>query len=105
MARSAISVTLQDDNVIWLKGRAGAAGESVSALLDQLVSAARQSGQLGPARSVVGTIDIDSSDPLLTGADAAVVAMFEGSLRRPLVVRDGRVTDRVQRKPSRKRRG
>ena len=59
MAKQAISVTLEADNLTWLKGRAGAAGlRSVSELLDQLVSAARAAGRTGPARSVVGTIDI-----------------------------------------------
>ena len=58
MAKQAISVTLEADNLTWLKGRAGAAGlRSVSELLDQLVTAARASGRVGPSRSVVGTID------------------------------------------------
>jgi hypothetical protein len=105
MSTKPISVTLQDDNVTWLKGRSRAAGESVSALLDQLVTAARQSGQIGPARSVVGTIDVDSSDPLLAGADAAVVSLFEESLQRPLIVREGRVTYGGRPRTSRKRRG
>ena len=66
MAKQAISVTLEADNLTWLKGRAGAAGlRSVSELLDQLVTAARASGRVGPSRSVVGTIDLDASDPWL----------------------------------------
>jgi len=89
MGKHAISVTLDADNLTWLKGRAGAAGlRSVSELLDQLVSAARQSGHVGPSRSVVGTIDIDSSDPLLDGADRAVRYLFESSLGRPLMVKE-----------------
>jgi hypothetical protein len=64
MAKQAISVTLEADNLTWLKGRAGAAGlRSVSELLDRLVTAARASGRVGPARSVVGTNDLDASDP------------------------------------------
>ena len=48
MAKQALSVTLDADNLTWLKGRAGTAGvRSVSELLDQLVSAARQSGDPG----------------------------------------------------------
>ena len=91
MAKHAISVTLDAENLTWLKGRVGAAGlRSVSELLDQLVTAARASGRVGPARSVAGTIDIDSADPLLDKADAAVRAMFETSLGRPLVVRKPR---------------
>ena len=89
MGKQAISVTLDADNLMWLKGRVGAAGiRSVSELLDQIVSAARTSGQIGPSRSVVGTIDLDASDPWLEGADDAVRGMFDASLRRPLMVKE-----------------
>ena len=89
MTKQAISVTLEADNLTWLKGRAGAPGvRSVSELLDQLVTAARASGDTGPSRSVVGTIDVDASDPWLKGADDAMREMFQASLRRPLVVKD-----------------
>jgi hypothetical protein len=88
MPKQAISVTLEADNLTWLKGRANATGvRSVSALLDQLVSAARATGTVGPSRSVVGTIDVDASDPWLEEADAVVRGMFESSLRRPLMVK------------------
>ena len=89
MTKRAISVTLDADNLTWLKGRAGAGGvRSVSELLDQLVSAARASGQVGPSRSVVGTIDVDPGDPWLEGADEAMRAMFQASLSRPLMVQE-----------------
>jgi hypothetical protein len=89
MAKQAISVTLDTDNLTWLKGRAGAAGiRSVSELLDQIVTAARASGRIGPSCSVVGTIDVDASDPSLEGADGAMRAMFQASLERPLRVRE-----------------
>ncbi len=89
MAKQAISVTLDTDNLTWLKGRASATGvRSVSELLDQIVSSARSSGQVGPSRSVVGTIDIAAGDPWLEGADDAVRGMFEASLRRPLMVKE-----------------
>jgi hypothetical protein len=88
MAKQAISVTLEADNLTWLRGRAGAAGlRSVSELLDQLVTAARASGHGGPARSVVGTIDIDATDPWLNKADDVLHAMFDASLGRPMMVR------------------
>jgi hypothetical protein len=61
---------------------------SVSELLDRLVTAARQSGEIGPSRSVVGTIDIDSSDPMLERADEAVRYVFESSLGRPQMVKE-----------------
>lgn len=82
MARRALSITLEIDNVAWLKGRAGAAGESVSEMIDRLVTAARQGHGAAQARSVVGTIDVDSSDPLLEHADAAVRAALNASLGR-----------------------
>ena len=89
MPKQAISVTLDADNLTWLRGRASAAGvRSISELLDQLVSAARSSGRVGPSRSVVGTIDIAESDPWLEGADDEVRGIFEASLRRPLMVKE-----------------
>jgi hypothetical protein len=89
MPKRAISVTLEADNLTWLKGRAGAAGlRSVSELLDQLVRAARESGHAGPSRSVVGTIDLDASDPWLERADAALREMVDTSLGRPMMVRE-----------------
>jgi hypothetical protein len=89
MAKHAISVTLEADNLTWLKGRAGVAGvRSVSELLDQLVSAARASGQIGPPRSVVGTIDVDAGDPWLESADEAMRSLFQASLGRPLMVKE-----------------
>ncbi len=89
MAKQAISVTLDADNVIWLRGRAGATGlRSVSELLDRLVTAARTSGSTGLVRSVVGTIDIDAADPLLDGADTALKRIFDASMRRPATVRE-----------------
>ena len=88
MTKQAISVTLESDNLTWLKGRASAVGiRSVSELLDQLVSAARSTGA-GPSRSVVGTIDVDGGDPWLEGADDAMRTIFETSLRRPLMVKE-----------------
>jgi len=105
MARRALSVTLESDNVTWLKGRAGATGDSVSAVLDRIVGQARRSGRHEPVRSVVGTIEIDSSDPLLKDADTAVRSLFEASVRRPLVVRESRARFKTRRGTSRKPRG
>lgn len=105
MARRAISVTLETDNVTWLKGRAGATGESLSEVLDQIVTDARGSRRHEPARSVAGTIDIDPADPLLDGADAYVQSLFEASLARPLVVRETRARLETPGAKPRKRRG
>lgn len=99
MSKQAISVTLDAENLTWLKGRAGAAGlRSVSELLDQIVSAARASGGVGPPRSVVGTIRIDDGDPSLEHADAAIRALFDASLRRPMMVKETPARDRASRK-------
>ena len=104
MTKKAISVTLKADNLLWLKGRAGAVGvRSVSELLDRLVTQARTGGPSGPSRSVVGTIDVDSTDPLLEHSDQAVRAVFDASLRRPLVVKEP--TPEYRGRPRSKRRG
>jgi hypothetical protein len=104
MPKTAISVTLDADNLVWLKGRAAQTGaRSVSELLDQFVTAARAAGGVGPARSVVGTIDIAPSDPQLETADAAVRRLFDASLRRPILARERRGTDRAH--PAKRRRG
>jgi len=105
MTKQAISITLEADNVTWLKGRAGAAGvRSVSELLDQLVTAARESGGAGHATSVVGTIDIDPGDPLLERADEAIGALFDASLSRPLMIKESVPQYRIRRH-LKKRRG
>jgi hypothetical protein len=103
MPKQAISVTLDVDNLTWLKGRAGAAGvRSISELLDKLVTAARESGRIGPSRSVVGTIDIDENDQLLENADAVVRTMFEASVGRPLMVKETPAVYRIARKKPRR---
>jgi len=105
MPKQAISVTLEADNVTWLKGRAGAAGfRSVSELLDQLVTAARESGGAAHTTSVVGTIDIDPGDPLLERADEAVGVLFDASLSRPLMIKEATPQYKIRR-PLKKRRG
>lgn len=97
MARKAISITLELDNLVWLKGRAVAEKESVSELVDQIVTAARDGGtRTGPARSVAGTIDVDSSDPMLEQADAALRAAFDASLGRPLAVHEARASHQAR---------
>jgi hypothetical protein len=89
MARQAISVTLDTENLIWLRGRIGGGkGKSVSDLLNQLVTDARRTGRVGASRSVVGTIEIDEADPLLDEADAGLRALFDRSMSRPTVVRE-----------------
>jgi hypothetical protein len=89
--KKAISVTIGEDNLLWLKGQAGAsAGGSVSEVLDRLVRDARMSGRTDAAavRSVVGSIDLPHDDEELAGADAYVRGVFDRSLARPMIVRE-----------------
>ena len=96
MAKQAISVTLDADNLTWLKGRAGAAGlRSVSELLDQLVTAARESGGVGPSR--VGRRDHRHRSRAIRCSRAPTKRARACSTRplgRPLMVKevDGRST-------------
>jgi hypothetical protein len=79
MNKRAISVTLDPENLLWLRGQARASRRaSVSEALDRLVSEARARGQVQgrTIRSVVGTVRIACADPGLRGADAAVRALF-----------------------------
>lgn len=91
MPKKGISVTLQDDNLLWLKSRTMALkGRSLSETLDDLVTAARTSGDVPGTtiRSVVGTIDIATDDPNLERADAYVRGLVTSSLSLPILVRE-----------------
>lgn len=98
-------MTLDAENVTWLKGRTGAGGfRSVSDLLNRLIVDARAGGGAAAGvRSVAGTIDVDASDPLLEKADAAVRHLYNMSLGRPLIVREARAAYSAS--PKKKRRG
>ena len=103
MGKHAISITLDRANVTWLKGRSRAVGaRGVSELIDQLVTEARQKSPGGAVKSVVGTIDIDPSDPLLEGARAVVRDLFDASLGRPMLVREARGESRASGRRSRR---
>jgi len=85
MTKQAVSVTLHPDNLLWLRGQAKAQGRrSVSEALDRLLSEVRTGSRLqgGSIRSVVGTIRIARSDPGLSGADAAIRALFSSPTGR-----------------------
>lgn len=86
-----MSVTLDQDNVLWLKAQAAASVKgTVSDVLDRLVTRARADGQLEPAgiRSVAGTIDLPGDDPDLTAADGYLRGLFTQSISRPMLVRE-----------------
>lgn len=85
--KKAVSVTLDGENLLWLKGQAAATtGGNVSEVIDRLVRQARTSGK-GASRSIAGTVDLPSDDEL-EQADASVRDLFDRSLRRPMVVRE-----------------
>lgn len=94
MPKSPLSVTLDDNNLLWLKGRAaGRKKRSLSEALDEILTQARQGGAgADAARSVVGTIDIAGDDVSLDRADDAVRALFEDSVSRPFLVRESAQT-------------
>jgi hypothetical protein len=106
MSKSAISVTLRDENLTWLKGRVRAdRARSVSDALDRLVTEARVRRTGTEARSVVGTIDVDPADPLLLGADEAIRALVAESLGRPMIVKETATPYGASSRRKRSRRG
>lgn len=93
MPKRAVSLTLDEANLLWLKGRGHGHG-NLSAAVDDLITAARAGGFGVPAaiRSVVGTIDLAVDDPRLERADRVVRDLFAASLARPLPVSDTRAS-------------
>lgn len=82
-------MTLTPANITWLKGRVGATGlRSVSELLDQLVTSAREAGHVVQRQSVAATIHIDPADPMLVDADQTLRALFTESLGQPVAVHE-----------------
>jgi hypothetical protein len=89
--RKAISITLSEDNLVWLRGQATCTAKgSVSDVLDRMVSEARAGGRTEPAavRSVVGTVDLPDDDPELEHADGYIRSLFAASARQPRLVRE-----------------
>jgi hypothetical protein len=89
--RKPISITLQADNLLWLRGQVARTGKgSVSEVLDRIVSEARAAGRTDAAamRSVVGSVDLPDDDPDLEGADAYIRSLFAASARKPMLVRE-----------------
>lgn len=88
--KKAVSLTLDQTNLLWLKGRARVlAGGSLSEAVDQLIDEAR-AGRLGaqePPRSVVGTIDLPDDDALFNAGEE-MRGLFDRSLARPVFVHD-----------------
>lgn len=108
MPKKAVSLTLDEANLLWLKGRGHGQG-NLSAAVDDLITAAR-AGRLGVppvVRSVVGTIDLAADDPALERADRAVRDLVAASLARPFRVPEAHASyePAPPAKRSRRRRG
>jgi hypothetical protein len=105
MPKEPISVTLDADNLLWLKGQtASGKRRSVSDTLDAIVTAARTGAHgVTVSRSVVGTIDIAADDPGLDRADAYVRSAIADSLARGLVVHESRAASTAPRVSTRPR--
>jgi len=95
-------VTLERDNLLWLRGRVAAGKrKSLSEALDEILTIARLGGQAADARTVVGTVDIAAGDPSLEQADQYVQGLFAASLSRPTLARERSTRLTGRRKPSR----
>ena len=99
-----VSLTLDETNLLWLKGRARVlAGGSLSEAVDQLIDEAR-AGRLGAAdapRSVVGTIDVPD-DSALGAARVEMRDLFMAAIDRPVAVQESRAVTRAVKPPRKK---
>ena len=89
--RKAISVTISEDNLLWLRGQVARTGRgSLSEVLDRIVGEARAAGRTDPTaiRSVIGTVDLPDDDADLVGADGYIRTLFAASARQPIMVRE-----------------
>jgi hypothetical protein len=81
MAKKAISLTLSQDNLLWLRAETKSRrSRSVSETLDRLLDELRVREGISAKRSVVGMVRIDETDPKLEKADAMLRALFSRSL-------------------------
>jgi hypothetical protein len=93
MPKLPISVTLDAQNLLWLRARTtGTKRRSLSDLLDEIVTAARVAAHGNSIRSVVGTVDLPADDPGLERAKAEIRAAFDTSLARPILIHEPRAT-------------
>ena len=102
MPKQPLSVTLERDNLLWLRGRVAAGKrKSLSDALDEILTTARLGGHAADARTVVGTVDIAAGDPGLEQADQDVQELFAASPSRPTLARERSPRVAGRRKPSR----
>jgi hypothetical protein len=100
--KRAASLTLDSENLLWLKGQAAASpGGTVSGVVDRLVTEARLAGRASPdsVRSVVGSIDLPDDDGELALADQQLRSIVERSVRRPALVKERRTASKARRTP------
>jgi hypothetical protein len=77
--KTAISVTLAPDNLLWLRARAQVKGSrSISAALDDVLREARRTS--GPVRSVVGTIRLPEGEDGLRRGREEIARLFVTAL-------------------------
>jgi hypothetical protein len=88
--KKAVSLTIEEANLLWVKGQATARDGNVSSVVDELITEARRGGRQRPGsvRSVVGTIDLPDDDPDLLRADEHIRSVYERSLRRPVLAKE-----------------
>jgi hypothetical protein len=88
--KKAISVTLSNDSLLWLRAQAAARTRgNVSEVVDRLIQDARAAGRTDRSaiKSVAGTIDLPD-DESLGQAESYVRGLFERSLGRPMLMRE-----------------
>jgi hypothetical protein len=89
--RRPISVTLDEENLLWLRAVAVASAQgNLSRALDRILREARlaRRADVGGGRSVQGTIGPVPDDSELEKAAEEIRAMFESSASRALVARE-----------------
>jgi hypothetical protein len=101
MPKKPLSVTLDETNLLWLRGRvAGRKKRSLSDALDEVLTAARRGGHgADKPRSVAGTIDIAEDDLDLERADEMLRAIFDASARQPVIAKE-RLSPPASRRPA-----
>lgn len=87
MPKRAVSVTLEVDNLVWLRAQAGG-GRNVSRIVNELVGEARAAGRrFGAAtRSVAGTVDLANYE--LGAADRESRTLSRGARNTQPAVRE-----------------
>jgi hypothetical protein len=106
MAKKAISVTLDELNMLWLRDQTiRKSARNLSDAIDQLITAARLRswGPPRPSRSIVGAIEIPDDDANLDQLGAAMRETFDRSVvRTAFIAREANEpVRRSRRKPTR----